>query len=654
MADFVRPRKPCQIDEASTKLQNLTDFFRLWPEHAASVSESFFRLLRERKQVSLYISSGLLPPTGFFSEIARRLSHKILPDVIDCNYLKDALSVIFPRKSDEIWVNGIDDAVWIAFLTAMLAAAPATPEAHQEDLATIEELVEALRVLSFRVSSMGLDPEILRLDPDLEKYESPFLAQNAELLIYLDNFQKWWLDPTLPLIDEKQLTVMLDQCTEVLQRIRRRSAKLGTSLRLTFTLERLHQHLDRIHELLNLLDTLRIVEDTCTEEDTRAIFPKAVPFFKSLVYAECRKTNIVDYWRQNVELLALRMTENASRTGEHYITETVKEYAAMWWSAALGGMIIAFMSANKIFMSSQNMAPMVEGLCFCLNYGIGFVLIHVLGGTVATKQPAMTANAIAASIGEASGKTRDLENLAVMIACTVRSQMAAILGNVGVAIPVAILLGLAITHLTGNPFVTPEKANHLLAEVDPLSGAPLYAAIAGVWLFLAGLIAGFYDNVSAYNRIPERLRQLEWPRRLFGDKRAEKIAAYFEDNMGALAGNFFFGFMLGGTTALGVMLGLPLDIRHIAFSSAFVGYAVTGLGFDIPLGLLIQSLCGVFLIGFMNLAVSFTLTLNIALRSRHINFDQRKSLALLVLKHFIHRPKDFFFPPLQSNPPRNS
>ena len=49
-----------------------------------------------------------------------------------------------------------------------------------------------------------------------------------------------------------------------------------------------------------------------------------------------------------------------------------------------------------------------EALPVSLNYGLGFVLIHLLHFTVATKQPAMTANAIAASMGDSRGKARDL------------------------------------------------------------------------------------------------------------------------------------------------------------------------------------------------------------------------------------------------------
>ncbi len=672
----LRPRRASKTDKAAENLRLLTQCLASRPDLAAALRASALRLLRERKQVSLYVSSGLLPSTGFFSETARRISDRLLPDVIDTAYMKDILAVVFHRADDEVWVNALDDELWIGLIETMLD--PATDAAHEAALAVpdgprpartmlppaIEEIVESLRVLSFHVSAIGLDPELVRVDPDLEEYESPFLAQNDELLTYLNDYRACWRTPwrheaeegraegkaegaaeegtpaeVAPVPDEKHLVVMLAQCDEVLQRVRRRATRRGTSIALTFKLERLRQHLERIAELLDMLDTLR------TATDMRAVLPRAVPLFKELVQAECRRNQLSHYWGQSVELLSLRMTESASKTGEHYITTTRSEYAGMFGSAALGGFIIALMSACKIVLAGEHMAPLNEALSFCFNYGIGFVLIHILGGTVATKQPAMTANAIAASIGEAQGKTRNLENLADIIVRTIRSQLAAIAGNVGVAIPVAILVSLAVHAATGDTFITAEKAHHLLNDVDPLSGAPLFAAVAGVCLFLSGLIAGYYDNLAAYDRIPQRLLQLRWPRRLLGVARMERIAAYVENNLGALAGNFFFGFLLGGVTALGVLFGLPLDIRHIAFSSAYVGYAVAGLGFDLPWTLLVLSLLGVALIGLMNLVVSFSLTLYVAIRARRFTFAQRRSLALLLARRLLKRPQDFLFPP---------
>lgn len=645
LIDGIRPPRASQHEKAGDALRSLTRDLALRPEQRAVVQASFLRLFVEHKQVSLYVSSGLLPSTGFFSETARRISDRLLPDVVDTTYMKDLLSVVFHHQDDEIWVNAVADEIWIDLLRTLLAedravvVEPAHGELPCELPFAVSEILEALRMLSYHVSAVGLDPDLVRVDPQLEEFESPFLAQNAEVVRYLGHYRTWWCEPDTPLEDEGHLSVMLDQCDEVLQRIRRRATRSGTSLTLTFKLERLRQHLDRMSELLGLL------RDLHGSRDALPLLPRAVMLFKELVHAECRKNRLSDYWGTNVELLSLRMTESASKTGEHYITSNRSEYFGMLRSAALGGLIIALMSAIKIVLDRQGFAPLNELLSFCLNYGIGFALIHVLGGTVATKQPAMTANAIAASIGETRGKSRNLDNLADLVVRTVRSQIAAILGNIGVAIPVAIVLSLAVLSASGTPFIDTATADHLLADADPLGGALFFAAVAGVCLFLSGLISGYYDNLSAYNRVPQRLLQLRWPRRLFGEARMLRITAYVENNLGALAGNFFFGFLLGGATAVGVLFGLPMDIRHIAFSSAYVGYSIAAFDFGLPLQTVAVAMLGVVLIGLVNLVVSFTLTLYVAMRARRITFAQGRTLSSLMLRRMLTRPHEFFIPP---------
>ena len=645
LVDLLRPPRPTQVDKATENLRTLCHLLARRPDLLSNLRAAIMRLFDEHKQVTMYVSSGLLPSTGFFSETSRRIGGRLLPDVIDTTYLKDLLSAVFHRVDDEVWVNAIVDEDWIELLRLLVGHQSPMFEEDASPLPNaVSEILESLRVLSFHVSAIGLDRELVRIDPNLEEHESPFLAQNAELLTYIKHYSDWWTTPGALIADDKHLNVMLHQCDEVLQRVRKRAMRIGTSLTLTFKLERLRQHLERIHELnalLSELRTRRVVEDAA---------PRIVRLFKTLVRAECRKNILSDYWGKNVELLSLRMTESASRTGEKYITSSRSEYFGLVASAALGGLIIAFMAANKIVLGSQGMAPLNELLSFCLNYGLGFMLIHMLGGTVATKQPAMTANAIAASIGEAKGKTRDLEALADLIVRTIRSQIGAILGNIGVAIPVALLVGLIIKLGTGEHFISPEKAYKLLDEIDPRGGALLFAAIAGVCLFMSGLIAAYYDNLSAYNRVPQRLRQLRGLRRLLGEARAERFAAYVEQNIGALTGNFFFGFLLGGATAIGVLFGLPVDIRHIAFSSAYLGYASAALDFSIPATTVAISLAGVLLIGITNLLVSFTLTLSVAMRARRITFAQGRSLGGLLAKRLLRAPGAFLFPPRSDEP----
>jgi site-specific recombinase len=435
----------------------------------------------------------------------------------------------------------------------------------------------------------------------------------------------------------KHILVMLDQCSEIIAKIRRGSSQTGTSIRLTFLLQRMTQQIERLEHLLSLIVILR------AGENANLAF---VQLFKTLVYGECHKNDISQHWNQNMELLALRVTENASRAGEHYITVTRSEYFELMRSAMGAGLIIGIMALIKILTADQHLAPLTEAILFSLNYGLGFVVIHILHFTVATKQPAMTAAAIAASVDASEGKTREMDNLVTIIAQTMRSQTVAILGNVVVVLPLTILIGWLIFTLSGEHFVTPDKAQRMLGEIDPLrSGALFYAGVAGVCLFLSGLIAGYHDNIAIYNKIPQRLRRVGWLQKILGKRRLDRIAGYIENNLGALAGNFYFGCLLGGMSGLGVLLGLPIDIRHVTFSSAFAGFAFIGLDFNITGKVLATVLIGIWLIGTVNLLVSFCLALYVAMKSRKVTFKQWRLLIKGLLKRLITSPGQFFLPP---------
>lgn len=641
LIDALRPDQAQDTEQAATNLAHLTRILKTSVDIRQRLRQALIRLFQERKQVSLYVSSGLLPSTGFFSEIGHRISNRWLPALVDTFYMKDLLGVLFHQRSDERWVNAIPNEIWADFFRTLFTDTGITLRSSAPPPYAVLEIIEALRMLSYHVAALGLDPELVHVDPSLEEHESPFLAQNAELVSFLRHYQAWWTEPHAPPSeDETHLAVLLDQCHEIKERIHRRAARFGTSLALNFKLERLNQHLDRMSRLLNILVALR------ADRSVAVVIPNIVELFKELVRAECRKNNLADHLRKNIELLSLRVTENAGRTGEHYITSGRDDYFAMLRSAAGAGLIIACMAAFKIVLGRQEFAPLNEIVAICLNYAIGFVVIHMLHFTVATKQPAMTANAIAAAIEEEGDKPRNLSNLADLIVRTLRSQLAAVLGNVGVAVPLAILIGMVIHAGYGHHFVTQAEAKYLLTGVNPFaSGAIVYAAIAGICLFLAGLIAGYYDNLCVYNRIPQRLKQVVSLQHLLGRNRLERLACYVENNLGALAGNFAFGFMLGGVWGIGMLLGLPLDIRHIAFSSAHLGYAVVGLDFSPATWMMTLAIVGVAMIGITNLAVSFSLALLVALRARRVTFAQGRELIRLVAKRFLTQPRDFFLPP---------
>lgn len=102
-------------------------------------------------------------------------------------------------------------------------------------------------------------------------------------------------------------------------------------------------------------------------------------------------------------------------------------------------------------------------------------------------------------------------------------------------------------------------------------------AIAGVFLFGLGLVAGYVDNRNRYGQIPLRISRQPGLRRLLAPDRKERLATLVNRKLGALAGNSFRDFALGSAGTIGEILGISSDIRHIAVASAHFGVAMQGL-----------------------------------------------------------------------------
>lgn len=597
-------------------------------------------LLLGRRQVSFFADTGILPGTGFFSELWRRLTQRVLPAISDPTYLKDCVNRIFHRHDDYVWLAGISAQLKMRFWQALRMS-----ELRNEPilLDTLSQMLDAGDNLAARIGAMGLDPELVRLYPRIEERDSPFLALAVEAHQLAASYRRYLSGGESSVEDEKQLLVLIAQCREAMVRIRSRAASIGTSLSVTYLMQRLDQSLSRLEALVRILSTRH--EITRTEAEDLPLVELWVNFLNDALEGEARRRGIRSLIGRTIGLLALRITHNASRTGEHYITTSRAEYMEMWRSASGAGFIIGFMALIKLYLSMAALSPLGYALMYSLDYVAGFILVHIAHFTIATKQPAMTASTIAGAISEIRGRVRDVEKLAVLVTDVIRSQIAAILGNVLIALPTAMLLAFAVAQATGEPFLDAGKAAALLHFISPFDSLALfYAAIAGCCLFLAGLISGYYDNLAAYERIRERVESTVWLKTLLGENARSRLARYLDDNLGALAGNFFFGIMLGSMGTIGFITGLPLEVCHVTFSAAYFGFAMVSLNFSPDLATIAASLAGVALIGLVNLSVSFTLALWVALRARGVGFDQLGPLLVILLGRVRSDWKRFVWP----------
>jgi len=608
ITDFVaslRPQPPESINDAVAVWHAMLQLLGNNREYRDALARTFLYLFADRNQQSFYTEAGMLPNTGFFSEIRRMIVRKFLPELLDTHDLKDCVHLIFTHSTDQFWMDAIPQEERIAFWE-MLSGNEHADEAARHRI--IHQLLESAEILAYRIAAMGHEPELFRGKSRLNCSESPFIELAKEMSCFTASYRG-----SEQYHDEQHLLVLLDQCRSNVVRAHKTAAAQGTSMTLTFLIVRLSQHLERLELIIKLLG-VRFSPDTSNELAQRWSI-----FLSEVLKGERQRNSLRRYFANLLVLLSLRITDNASRVGEHYIARTRSEWLAMWRAAAGGGFLIAFMALLKLLGTSPGNPVFLQGLLNSLIYGWGFVFIHMLHFTVATKQPAMTASTIAATISQSRGRIRDTEQLTTLIVDTARSQFASISGNVLVALPLALAIGTA-THIHHNGHIlAASKAQTLLQEIDPLQSASLlYAAIAGVWLFIAGLVSGYADNMTAYSAIGERVSKVRWLIMLTGEKGAERVGRYIDQNAGGLAGNFFFGCALGMTPAIGKAFGLPLDIRHIAFSSANLGYAITSLSWDVGYITLLRACFGVALIGAVNLFVSFSLALWIALLSRGI------------------------------------
>lgn len=604
---------------------------------AAAVRDHLLTLLTSRRLVRFFADSGILPATGFFSELGRILTDRLLPEVLDEGEFQDCLRRVFHRPDDWVWLDALPPELTQRFWSVLAETPGTTYEASIGYLAN--QMIDAMLLLAYRISGLSSEPEFNRLGARFARHANRFQSTAAAAQRYADALRAGLDERRMPQDDAGELIVLLDQCREALDDGRRIALRHGTSLRLTYLLRRSRQTLRRIELLTELLAT---AGDTGREKSTLTAWSTLV---REALRMEARRNSPRQHISQGIEILALRVTDNAAKTGEHYIAESRPQYLRMWRAAAGAGVIIACLALLKIFTGMADLAPAGYALLYSLIYGLGFVLIYMLHMTIATKQPAMTAQTIAGYLGSAEqGRVNDLERVVDLFAAVTRSQLAAILGNVLLALPTALLIGYGLSRWKGSPILDAGEAEYLLHALDPLGWAIPHAAIAGVFLFLAGLISGYFDNRASFSRIGIRVANLRWLRNTFSTARAERVGTYVEDHLGGLMGNFLFGCMLGSAGTIGVILGLPIDIRHVAFAAANLGYALQAFDFALPWQTVAWTSLGVALIGFTNLTVSFALALRVSLKARDAEFSKRRELLRRLWLRFKARPGSFLLP----------
>ena len=667
------------------------------PERKREVAQLLRDTLKDGDAISMLCDTGMPTRSGFWGALVERLQQSWIPPAPNTRSLSALVTLMFAdsnrtrrraegapgdktngkkaaRRGDEAsWIETIPTEL-LAQLADLLRFGEDTTAPEAEDFSAA--LLAAMHNLCYQIGSTGLSSAVrsrltsvriqslpfYRLGPAMQAVEAAYAAE--ESTVDRSAADRTTADPhsaegsapdTLGaepsppaaaaaepvrgtrvvsprrLQEVNLLRALLDECHHAIRELYAHLDANGVSVEVVFQVERMRTRLLRFERLL---DAWMMTNDPGAQAS----------LFADLVRATRARQSVGHLLQVNFSLLARKMIESCAQTGDHYIARDRREFRAMLWMAMGGGTVTVATVYLKFFVTGAHMQPMVEGFFAGLNYAWSFLLMHFLHLTLATKQPAMTAPAIAQCLEEA-GTPEGLETFAADVVALIRTQAIAIIGNLVAVFPLCLLVQLAWGHLTGGQLISPAKAQQTLQSFSLLGATPLWAAGTGVLLWLSGLLAGWAENWFALHRIGDVLYYNRRLRFVFGINGAARIAAFWRKNFSGIVSNLSLGMMLGLVPSILTAFALPFEVRHVTLSTGSIAVAVGVLGPSvIHHPAFWWAVAGTAAMAVLNVAVSFALAFQMALRSRtSLPVDKReiyRSVGRRLLKH----PLELIFP----------
>ncbi|MDP3610490.1 MAG: site-specific recombinase, partial [Rubrivivax sp.] len=569
---------------------------------------------------SLYADLGFNSRLSFGSELLTRVQKRLLPGTPDTRDLAALFRLLF-KPGDELWLQALDRNT-LERAAALMGPGPAVTRAI---------LLDAITILVSAVHAAGYTPALRqRMDTTLLLAEpfrqiTPAAAALREAL--LEDRQ----DEALR--HAAYLRALLDACRRAAASVMPHLESYGVSVDIVFDLDQLQGRTQRIEALVDCV----LAKDPLAEHHRVVL---------GLVQRLRHLRSVRALFARHYSLLARQVAERSAETGSHYITRNADEYRDMLRRACGGGAVIAGTVFVKFALTALGLGAFWGGLWAGVNYAVSFVIVMLLHWTVATKQPAMTAPALAATLPTGrSSSDEEVEAFVDRVAQLIRSQMAGIAGNLAVCAPLVLAVQLLAKFATGSPLVGTKEAEYVLHSITLLGPTALFAAFTGVLLFASSLIAGWAENWFVYHRLDSAIA---WNPRIverLGAARAQRWSTWWRANISGVAANVSLGLLLGLVPVVMQFFGLPLDVRHVTLASGQLGAAVGALGF----GLLAEPafwwcVAGIACTGILNLSVSFWLAFKVALRSRGVRMQDRARIGRAVRSRMRTQPLSFLRP----------
>jgi site-specific recombinase len=611
------------------------------PEWKANVGAMLRELLRETDSISLLCDAGMPVHSGLFGALSGRIQAQLIPPAPNRRDLAALFTLMFPAAHDPEWIATlpldllsrlraliVGEVEPAAATTAPVEASAPTPHGNFS-----VDLLAALHNLTCQISSTGLSPTVRsRLSSDDARVaieQLPFFRLTRAMLA-VENARDAG-DPDRLLHEVTWLRLLLDGCREATDDVFAHLYRNGVRVDTVFQVERMRMRVQRAEQLL----------DAWMAADDLGMQARLVA---DLVKANQASQSVTHLLRSNFALLSRKVVELSADTGEHYIARDRAEYLTMLRMAAGGGLVTAVTVYVKFGVTGAHLPTMIEGVFAGLNYALSFLVMHFCHFSLATKQPAMTAPTLARELDgtdEAAGRARFVSSVVALI----RTQAAAVLGNVLLVFPACLAIQLVCGWLFHANLISPAKAHATLQSFSLVGPTPLYAALTGVLLWASSLFAGWADNWFVLHRVEDALA---WNRRLrmtLGSTGAARFAHFCRVNAAGVWGNIVLGLMLGLVPAIVSAIAFHFEVRHVTLSAGSIGVAMGVLGTaTLKSGELWWAVAGVASMAVLNVTVSFALALQMALRSRGLRRKDVRPLMRAIWRRIARHPVDLVWP----------
>ena len=614
---------------AVLKLRQLLNLLERDPALQARVGSLLWRLWNEGESAALLTDLGFTARGGLAGALLSRLWRRWAPASPDTDNLATLFGLMVDLAGDTAWLAEIDDATLARVASLLQAPEGTAPRDWRAPLA------RALRWLVRAAGAAALAPAMRERMNAPANGEPPAFDQlesaAMHLLQALERGEDW-----VPRAN--YLRAVLDAARQAAAGVRDHLRDHGVSADLLYQVQAVQQRLDRMEAVLDLLVSPQPARDFAT-------------LLRTLAQAHRDGRSVRGLLAEHHGMLATKLAERHALTGERYVARDRAEYLDLLARAAGGGAVVAGTTLAKFGIVALGLAPLWSGLASGMSYAASFLLIYLLHWTLATKQPAMTAAALAARLSEVKGNRgrgarRAREAFVDETAALVRSQFASVLGNLGAVIPVMLALQALSWWLLGRPLISPRAADHVLESLTLLGPTALFAAFTGVILFVSSLVGGWVENAFVYQRLQSAIAHHPGLVERLGASRAQAWAQWWRRHVHGVASNLALGLMLGLLPPLAAFAGLPLDVRHVTLSTGQLAAAVSTLGWAVMLEPVFWwCVAGIGVIGLFNLGVSFALSLHMAIRARGISVRDRRALRRSLWRRARLAPGSFMWPP---------